>query len=690
MYLAPSQWPSAGAYTLVPFDLDAGRAGVDQVTIDHEFLGRLLRRHHIGFVPVMSGPSGGRHLWTASSEPVPAQLVYRIAALLAGIGGGAALCPSVDPGPLTNPAVGCLRPPGSPHRDGGHAQLLSHTLDDALQTLSAGAPPAAYEALARDLTTKADRRDLRNKRSRGVEHSRERRHPDTLPPSVVNHGDPVRRVNIDATGHVHLQVRRRALPTPATEALQRVLRPEEDHSAHAFRVLLSLALAGWRYGDVHALVRAPDASPGLEGLRTARRPGHLRVVRPEHAAESLLARQWRLAVERAARLPRSSSADVDPFPEVTAAVDDLMHRIDAAGPERWACQSGPADLNVLRAIGLVMLMCGQMDVAVDCRRLALLAGVSRQTANVAVRDRLIPDGWIREVSAADPHRHQARVVAIADGHVCAGHRRHRCAPYTGSDTRANARRERGCLADKSAKRPYNVDHDLSGRRLELTDQLRTVLTDAASDVWSALGHHAARTYEALQNGVVNIAELAARTGYQRRTIRRHLYGLAQHRLVHAVNGKWARTKRVLSEAAADLDPPHRGRGLERAVTYALETVVHQWWQAEVAWRRLSRDDKRRRGRRAPATQTVLPHDAAAARAYPRDAAGRPDHETATRIEAERLDTAALICRAHLLAANGEEVDLVQLLHAAARSPTEHPGPNNKLAQGDIGLPAHTA
>src|SRR3954469_12183404 len=78
----------------------------------------LLDRAGLPHLFCASGPFGGRHVWIGLAEAVPAPQVARLADALA------ARLPSLDTAPLRNPATGCLRPPGAPHRITGAARTL--------------------------------------------------------------------------------------------------------------------------------------------------------------------------------------------------------------------------------------------------------------------------------------------------------------------------------------------------------------------------------------------------------------------------------------------------------------------------------------------------------------------------------------------------------------------------------------
>ncbi|MBO2464932.1 hypothetical protein [Actinomadura violacea] len=683
MYLGPGgrRGRPAGSFRLCAFDLD----GVAElVGPDVEFLTEQLAAVGIPVVKAASGPGPGRHVWTRCRDEIPASLVKRIVTALTGADGRRPLCPTLDAGPLLNPATGCVRVPGSPHRNGGYSRLLEHSPDEAIAVLRRGAPLLAYKQLAERLEQLAGRMPPRRPATpappgqthRVGEH--QPRHAGAgrirrLPPSLFRHGEPVRPIARDAGGRLRLELGLRTPGEATQQALQARLDPAVDHSAHAFRVLKGLALAGFTHAAVVQLVNDPDRSPGLEWLRTTRSCGGaaLRVAREGWDRSALLARQWDLAVEAAARVPAGGAGERDPAPDVTAAVVDLLRRMDAAGTGRWTRPSGPADRATLLAIAVVMLTASRLEVSLDVRRAALMTGYSRQTANEAMR-RLIADGWLCEAAPADRRRSQARTLGLAADHVCNTHHRHECAMSSsvadignsGSDTRANARPPEGLGRFPSADL-YSV----KGGGRQLADSLRIVLGEVRSDLWGMLGHHAAWTLQAVRDVPRTAQEMERITGYSSTTTAKHLASLTRHGLVCKGPHGWQRTGRDVADAVRELPDRHRTRSVDRAVVYAVERAVHRWWSAEVAWMRLSRPEKRVRGRRAPADQTTLPGLAATARAYPRQPDGTPDHDRAWMIEATRLEAAALAAATLHQLDVGTVVDPLRLLGTERLEPT---------------------
>ncbi|GAA0297403.1 hypothetical protein GCM10010302_40050 [Streptomyces polychromogenes] len=630
-----------GGQRLLPWDLDASRYGAGAARSDALTVARIAAFAGIWAVPVRSGPGGGRHVWLAAEEPLPRALVERLTALARELKARGVLR-TVDVTPWTNPATGGMRVPGSAHRLGGYAELAEHGVEDAIGLLSTGSPVASFHEFADHLEALAGAPGgpvaSHRPAARPAERTRpqERTRPGTdarpvparrygparrpgaaspaLPPSVRQGpaaGAP-RPVCADADGMPHLRGDRRTPAAGTWLRLRTPLAPEADHSAVCFSVLLGLALAGYRHADVAALLRSPQDTPGLEALRTERGAGGARHPRTADATARLLERQWLHAVHRAARLPAPAPGAAAPARrEAAAAVADLLDRIEEAGPQRWSRPSGPADLAVLRSWALLAVTAGSPRVDLDVRRAGQLSGYSHQTANAAIH-RLIDDGWLREeVPAAPGRRQHARTLALAGAHRCTGRPHHTCA-----------------VAPRSAPHPPTqgtAPGTAPGHALGRA--LRGVQREAASDLWSELGHHCFRTYAQLRNGACTSGRLAQRTGYVPATVRRHLRRLAACGLVERDGrGRWARVAGRGALARAARASSCHGRGARRAARAARDVAVYRRWLEERRWLRTPRRDRRGAESRRP---------------YPRLPDGRPDHARARSEEAARLGPAAL-------------------------------------------------
>ncbi len=488
----------------------------------------------------------------------------------------------------------------------------------------------------------------------------------------------VRRVAADEDGHPYItDVPRRDPGERAQRQLTRKLTDHHDHSHWYHAPLVALAVRGWRFEQVAALVQDTAASPALEWLRTVKDATGTRIERTEDSAAAALERAWWLAVQDAARMPRRPE-DSDRFDgapsDAERAVVHLRKRMDAAGPDRWARESGPADYVMLCVLSWLMIMCNAVDVSADVRRLGVLAGYSPDTASRTI-NRLVADGWLVVTREAVKRAGEARRVALATHHECTADHRHRCAVYEipgprqGSDRSVNAAPRKGS----------------GGHSQDLRRSLGTLLVIAQSDVWHRLGHHAARTYRvALESRRgLSLVTLAKRTGYTLRTTHRHVSRLEELQLVTTVQGGTGTTVKALRTASlwqAARQCETEGRIARHAVRARVEQERHRWWLAEEEWSALSREEKRARGRRAAADELVLPGMDPGRRRYPRCGDGSPDHLRAYMIEAERIEAPGLLVHALQLAADGQLVDPPRLVPAEAVRSVPEPGKRRRRAR----------
>ena len=605
------------------------------------------------------------------------------------------LYPTLDTGPLTNGVSGVVRPPGALHRDGGYARLTRHTVAEAVAVLTAGASAAAWDALRSTLEGLAGAPALRTAPARTAgpalaEQAREAGHE--VPPSIAVRGPVVRARAVDAGGRIKLAGAWRPLGPRALAALHRS--PEDRPGAHSTAVhapLRAMALAGWSYAQMRQAAEDEKLTPALEWLRTASTGASGREPVDPAEADRRAERAWWLAVQAAARMPaRPADEDAGELDTPGArAAADLLARIEATDPEKWRRPVGPLRPQPVArrrvAHGAVR---HRRDTSADVRRLGVLAGRSKSTAALALA-RVVADGWLTITAAADNEAFTARRVALAAAHECTDDPHHMCADYnpaphcvTGEpvteETAAAAGQDLADHVPASQKTPGH--HGSDGRRNAappppsrtlLSDLARTI-SDQQSGLWHALGHHAGRTLEVLQQGTT-VEEAPQVTGYTTATTRRHVQALAALRLVtlhRDAHGRTVahRTDRTLYDAAAERGTATRAG--ERALSGWVDRVRYAWWLREVGWCRLPRAAKRRAGRRADAGQLVIAGQDPHARAYPRTATGDADHGRAWELEALRTNAVRLVFIADELAQAGQVVDPAHLARQLAERETE--------------------
>lgn len=555
-------------FHLLGFDLDAKTAGAAAAAArDADVIAGFLKEAGISHVVCESGPSHGRHVWAALAESVDTETVATVARLLKH------LCPTLDISPLCNPDTGCLRPPGAPHRDGGHSTVLLGELTVLTAPTATG---AHVRALAEALAQIID---------------------DSEPAGATEAKRPI---PVDDQGRLYLPGPRRELPTTSRAAL-REDSAAGDASAVLWRVLIGAAAARWRHADIAALA---DTEPGLEHVRSMRDRGQRR-PRGRNEAAAVLRRQWDKAVRYVATADRQIGDDPTfdgRADAIAATVRGIQIRADVAGG-RWTHRGGPADRRVLDALCILALQALSASVEADTRRLALQAGVGRETARVALL-RLAADGWIRQARAAEgPHGARWTIRSTEQVSTDAGVGRSQADP-----------------------RPAGAG---AAERSTLLGTLTQRLADAAHDLFTlgALGHHAGNVYARTGEGLHALASIARTTGSTIEQASRTVERLASAGVLVERGGGWCRQKDDHRRAAAvrlGVD----GRLAARARRYRVERELWAWWQAEETWMRAPRRTHPSR-RPGPGQLALLPElGTNAYGAHPRRADGRADFRAA--------------------------------------------------------------
>lgn len=558
-----------GRFHLLCADLDA-KTSPDAAARDaHTFAG-LLDELAVPHVVCASGPTGGRHVWIGLAESIDAELVAAFAHLLK------AWLPSLDVAPLVNPASGCVRPPGSPHRLGGTSRTLAGSASSLTDpSVTAEQVRALVGRLADEVTVAG--------------------------PAVRSGRRPV----AEDRGLAYLPGRRRALSASCRALVDAV--PAGDLSAVLWRILCGAAVAHWRYADVETLIQAP----GLEHVRTLR-TGATRTPRPVTGPSSptvVLRRQWTRAVEAmAAASPAATQlgedATFEARAELTTAVIRAAQGLADATPSRWgSTRAGLAQRRVLDAVCLFHLQAVRHDeVEADIRRLALTCGIDRETARRSLLA-LAADGWVTRTHPASGRR-GARWSVDPSGEL---HRR-----MTG-------------LLSQADPRPGDIGPALRiVLARELTDRLRADAHDAFAPT-GGLGLAAGSLYGRLSEpeGTLGGARLMGWTVDQATLV---LERLASNGLIERRAGGWQRTDPEHLDRVA-VEQGTQGRHQQRADRYALERAAWAWWHDELAWMRAPRPSctptTRHRGAQPAADRAGWP-------SHPRHRNGRGDYAAARR------------------------------------------------------------
>ncbi len=560
----------AGAFRLLAFDFDAAKG--DPAADAATFCGWL---ENVGLPHLLtrSGPSGGRHVWLALADAVPAGVVDILARLVR------ARLPSLDIAPLSNPVTGCVRPPGAPHRAGGSSTVLAGDLS----ALTAPTVAAADVARLVDVLAAGHR-------------------PDPVAPL-----DPAAPLPTDRAGRLYLPGVRRQLPAGSAQALQ-VDAAAVDANRVLCRVLNGAAAARWRCADIAGLVAH---SPGLEHVRSqGQGPGQPRRVRSPGESRAVLARQWDRAVRWVATHPRASKFEDPTFEPRAAALAALVERTQTradAAAGRWAGPGGPADRRVLDALCVLSLHAMSTVVEADIRRLGLVCGIGRETARTALL-RLARDGWVTRHAPADGPRAASWILNGALS--------------TAIDVPGRS---------QAAPRPPGPGSAERNRWLNL---LRTRLGAEAHDVFTpagGLGPATGQLYAILTTQPASTTQLAYQLGTSREDTGIRLGLLRAARLARRTCKGWSVVRADRRDSAA-VRLGVAGRLADRARRYALEREAFAWWTGELSWMHAPR---RSAASRRPGLGQLVALDPAdtppAWPAHPRRADGRADFAAACRV-----------------------------------------------------------
>lgn len=140
-------YDNSGSARTFCVDLDVSRGGIEAVERDYRSLTAILSRLGVAHFADRS-PNGGIHVYVPLAEPLPYPDAAATARALA------ARTPTMDPMPMLGIDSGCIRPPGSRHRTGGH-QLLIDPLTDAWKATKEPTTPEAWARFVGELNVEA-------------------------------------------------------------------------------------------------------------------------------------------------------------------------------------------------------------------------------------------------------------------------------------------------------------------------------------------------------------------------------------------------------------------------------------------------------------------------------------------------------------------------------------------------------
>lgn len=555
----------AGLYWYAAFDIDAKTPeAFEQAREDLAVLVRLLTELDIPHVVCRSSTHGGFHVWVHVDG---AELAVMDALATAA----AAVLVQLDHGMLHNPATGGVRPPGSPHRNGGRSTVLA---GDTSVLLTNPTPVAKLD----DLTS-------------AFQALRPALNPRHSAPSGA----------VDERWKAGRDLPRWGLAHMAT------IGGGQNPSWTGWMCLRAAAVAGWSLDDVRAAART---APGMETYRT-RPHGAERRRLSDDAAARRLERQWekaRASVATYEAIPRTETAATD-LTELSLIVRTVQAMTDrlAASPGRWAAsEHGLTDARVLAALGWLTLHTGKRTVHAAKRAVAELTGLADTTVFDSLT-RLHKAELIQRVSYGD----QANAAEYRLGRVFS-------TPWPQVRPQPN----------RNTRPPGQIFDQRAVLVRELTDRIEAGRHDAFTR--DGLGPRARRAFESLTNEGQDIHQLSARSGVPTGRLSASLQRLKRHGLAVQRMGSWRRPLKDRRHTAArrlGVAGVLEARTLRRQ----RERELWKWFLADLAHRQ-SRGVKPRRP--PEATQRVIfrPSDERGGEEawprYPRDAADRGDHRRA--------------------------------------------------------------
>ncbi|MFL0579528.1 hypothetical protein [Dietzia sp. 179-F 9C3 NHS] len=534
-------------YRLIGFDLDDHDGRSADVATDLALLLSVCDELALPYLVCASGGGDGRHLWLHCT-PTERVTIDRIVAALKH------LCPTADTSALANPTSGCLRAPGSPHRDGSASRPLPH-----------GEHPTglhALRALARNPVSSTQIEDLADRLTALAAPRRQASAAATTPRPARPRVQAPHRSARDAPARSSRRSPRQLAPF-ARQLLAG--EPGPDTSATAYTIARSFVYA---HRDIDDFLHAAlvECAPGLEHIRTRRhRPGSSeRVPRPDARAHAI--RQFGRAVDSVPRhhlagATADRSATERHLQQVSRIADTAVQL--AWSGARWGGPSGMVFHRTLAALADLTVERGRRVVTADTRTWALRAGLTAAQISSASRA-LEKAGWIECVAPAKgPLAAQWQVVDRSE-----------------RNPRVQHFLNTGGSLPPAGTHPHTDPTDPPG-------PASTLLSSGRDAAWSLPGlgttGHALwwylRTF-----GPCSPARLAGALGLDPRTVNRTLHALARFDLLRGAGGELVRAlpldrcRRacVFHGCTATLDA--------RAERYALESAQWAVRCAERVWR----------------------------------------------------------------------------------------------------------
>lgn len=321
-----------GCGRIVVLDLDQTAA---TVTADYTGLTRTLDElGALWFADV--SPSGGRHIYVPLDEPLPHTVLADAARRLATV------YSSIDPSPHYSADTGCIRPPGSVWKHGGHQRLLTD-LKDAIAAATIGNPTHILETLI-----------------------------EGIPPQPLASADIVPEVDVSAyvpDGPGRLSPRIATIARTGRYDTDRYASPSEARQA----VITATVRAGLSHIEVIRRIET-GIWPGLAAMYRRYKTGQRKALARDWVkARTWLAQQGQSAVQSGTTSPQVTGGRPLPLP-THSRLRQIERHLSRTEPAA-ATTSARKRRYLLRALLAAAHQDGSLMVARGCRSLAVASGI---------------------------------------------------------------------------------------------------------------------------------------------------------------------------------------------------------------------------------------------------------------------------------------------------------------------------
>lgn len=283
-----------------------------------------------------ASPSGGRHIYIPLTDAVSHTVLADVARRLA------TLYPSIDPSPHYSADTGCIRPPGSVWKRGGHQRLITD-LKDAIAATAICNPNHVLDSLVAD-----------------------------VPPQPLPSAEPSIDVDVSAyvpEGNSHLSPRLATIARTGLYDTNRYSSPSEARQA----VITGAVRAGLPQLDVIRRIET-GIWPGLAAMYRRYATGQRKALGRDWAkARTWLSHQGSKSVQSGTTSPQVTGGRL-PTPSTHTALRRIERHLTHTEPPALDSSTRKRRY-LLRALLAAAHQEGSLTVARGCRSLAIASGI---------------------------------------------------------------------------------------------------------------------------------------------------------------------------------------------------------------------------------------------------------------------------------------------------------------------------